>query len=345
MINHGITVKRIFAFTTLKVTLPIGQSFIIALVVFPIFLVFLEFFFRISFVFNNLPPSTVFRTYDYPEMDVKYQKFEILNNNNLVNCVFLGTSMVDQAIDPEIVIPSPNQVDQANCFNFGLQSMMPGTSSVFANALVKKYNIKTIILGISAVDLAGDYYLPRDFIYTPWFRYISGHQSFEGQLIDKSIVYRYLLSLKKYKNPDYQNMVIDLNQLITNHGQNRKDEKAGYPLITKTKFPNYSLDQHDFLGLGEFGKLKDKNVNVIVIEMPVDPRFLPYYVKNGVEGYEEEFVSPVAKLLKDSSIPFIRTQKEIKDVISPEGWVDYAHLNRKGATQFSIWLSKKIVQY
>ncbi len=345
MDDQGFSVKRIVAFSTLKVTLPIGKTFLIALVMFPVFLILLEFLFRIPFIFDTLPPSTVFRNYDYPEIDVKYHKFEILNRNKPVNCIFLGTSMVDQAIDPEIVIPSSNQTEPVNCFNFGLQSMMPGTSSVFANALVEKYNINTIVLGISAVDLAGDYYLPRDFISAPWFIYISGRQSLEGQLIDKSLVYRYLLSLKKYKNPDYQNMVFDLNLLITNHGQNRKDETGGYPLITKTKFPNYSLDQHDFSGLAEFGDLIDKQVKVIVVEMPVDPRFLPYYVQNGEEGYEEEFAKPVANLLKDNDIPFIRTQAEIEEVISPEGWVDYAHLNRKGATQFSTWLSKKISLY
>ncbi|GAP20367.1 hypothetical protein [Leptolinea tardivitalis] len=337
----------IFRFDTLKIKLPFGVLLIYCIVLFPVVLFILEILLRYTNLQANLPPSTLDQKINYPEMDVKYQEFEFQNKVNNFDCIFLGTSMVDYGISPSEIntFQLQTNIKRPNCFNFALEAVMPETSSIIAKAFINKYGIKTIILGISAIDFAGKPYLTRKINNIPWLNYITGYPSFEGQIIDQSIVYRYFIALGKYRDTNYQNETHNLNLLINNYGQQiRQNENSVYRVSPNrsVELPDYSLYQPDISGLKEFGEFQKQGIKIIVFEIPVHPNFLPYYVPQGEKGYEELFIRPIESILADENIPFIRSQPDVADIVSQNGWLDYSHLNEKGATEFSRWLALKI---
>jgi hypothetical protein len=337
-------ISRVFTFETLRIKLPFGKTVLMGAIIFPLIIAGLELLFRSSQIYTKLPPPTVIGNINYPEIDVKYQIFESENSRRKIDCLFLGNSMVDLGIAPEVVFPDnkPGN-DPPNCYNFGMESMMPETSSTIAKAFINKYEIKTIFIGISAVDFVGDYYITRDIKHTPWLQYLTGQGSFEGQLVDKFIVYRYFLALGKYRDPIYQNTTNDLSLIISQNGRKKRGkDNIVFKINPVIKFPNYSLNQPDVTGLSEFGEIKSNNIQVIVIEMPVNPKFLPYYIKGGEQGYEDEFINPINHLLEKQNVQFIRSQPDIQNIVSEDGWLDYSHLNEKGSFQFSRWLAQKI---
>jgi hypothetical protein len=294
-----------------------------------------------------LPPATLDQNINYPEMDIKYQEFELQNKIKNFDCIVLGNSMVDYGISPMEINTYQLQpkIPRPNCYNFALEAMMPETSSIMAKVFINKYGIKNIIIGISAIDFAGKPYETRNVNNIPWLKYLTGNPSFEGLLIDQSVVFRYFIALGKYRDLYYQNDINNLRLLINDYGQQvRQNENTVYRVGPNqtVELPDYSLYQPDVSALNAFGEMQKKGVKIIVFETPVHPNFLRFYVQNGDEGYEELFIKPIESQLKTENIQFIRSQPNSADIVSQNGWLDYSHLNEKGATQFSRWLALKI---
>jgi hypothetical protein len=167
--------------------------------------------------------------------------------------------------------------------------------------------------------------------------------STEGWLVENSLTYRYWLAFRKIRNPEYRSELTNMNMLIDEHGfQIRENDHIIFQVQKDVKFPKFNLVEKDRQAFQRILALNSETTKVIVIEMPVHPDFLPVYVQNGESGYEELFIQPIQKLLNEKKIPFIRTQSDIHKVVSLDGWIDYAHLNDKGAGQFSKWLADKL---
>jgi len=338
-------ISSIVKFETLKITFPFGKTLLSAIVLFPTILLGIEFLFRNTNLYADLPPPTLNSKFNFPEIDVKYQIFESRNKVEKFDCLLLGNSMVDYGIDPDEIktYKLSNNSIRPNCFNFALEALMPETSSILAKALINKHGLSSIVLGISAIDFAEKSFGTRNLNQIPWFQYLTGQNSFEGWLIDHFIIYRYFLSTNKYRVPYYQNETNNLKLMIDQNGQQiREKENTVYQVNPVIKIPDFTLYQPDVSGLASFGELRKNNIKITVIEMPVNPKFLPYYVQKGEKGYEDLFIKPIESLLQKENIQFVRSQPEVAQVVTPDGWLDYSHLNDKGATQFSRWLALKI---
>jgi hypothetical protein len=174
-------------FKTLQIAYPIGRTIFLSILFIPIILLVLEGVFRIIPISENVLIPSIDSEINYPEIDLKLSRLTTIQKEKSINCLLLGNSMADFGLDPEIFNNQPNisGIKNPACFNIALESIMPETSSVLAEVLITRVNPSIIVLGISALDLAGMEYETRGYAATPWFQYRSGIFSFEGWLIEK----------------------------------------------------------------------------------------------------------------------------------------------------------------
>jgi hypothetical protein len=316
------------------------------MLLFPFLLLSIEGLIRIIPIPATVLVPTIDREINYPEIDIKFSRLNEAQRGKKINCFLFGTSMVDFGLNPSILNSQSKLmgVDNPSCFNMGLESMMPETSSELAAILKKHYNPAVIIVGVSPIDFSGSNYETRKYINSPWFRYQAGQFAPEGWWIANFESPGYWLAFLKYRNPDYRNQIANMNLLIDENGfQIRENDHISIKVLEKVKYPEFAIGKPDLPGFIRLLDLGSTKTRIAVVEMPVHPEFLPYYVQGGEEGYEKKFIQPITKLLKQKGIPFIRSQPEISGIVSSDGWVDYAHLNDKGAGEFSRWLVSKLV--
>jgi lysophospholipase L1-like esterase len=112
---------------------------------------------------------------------------------------------------------------------------------------------------------------------------------------------------------------------------------------TEEFIPNSNSTRKTFR-VDEFMAMKDQGVQVILVEVPVYPDFLPYYVEGDSVKYFREFREPIQKRVDVYGVPFIYSQEEIGTYLSASRWNDVKHLNIKGADVFSRWFAKRAAE-
>ena len=341
-------IRDFFSFNTLEISFPVYKTILAALLLLPLFLLTIEFLLRLFPIPESVLIPSFDREINYPEIDIKFSRLAAVERTKKINCFLLGNSMVDVGLDPLILNSQSDLLGVENpaCFNMGMSAMMPETSTVLADILNKRFNPSLMFLGVSPLDFTGKDFLTRKFNRSPWFLYQEGNSSSEGWLIDNSSTYRYWLAFNKYRNPAYRGELENQLLLIEPFGlQVRQKARGIFEVNPIQHLTEYQISQNDLNGLINFTKLDSSTLKVVVIEMPIHPDFLSYYVPGGEEGYEKYFIQPVQKVLDEHGILFVRTQPFIKSIVTPDGWRDQFHLSRKGADQLSQWLVANINQF
>jgi len=338
---------RKFSGRTYRVDIRAGRSILFTLFFIALYIVLLEAFLRIVPIPAFLFIPSIDRKLNYPEIDIKLSRLDTLARSQAVNCLITGSSMADFALTPSIFNQNTIQMggNKPLCFNMAMKAMKPEEQSKIIPILVDQYKPVVLIIGISPVDFTGGQDAIREFGSAPWIRYKEGGQSAEGWWIEHSTVYRYWLAFLKYRDPAYR---ADMNKqlaAIDAYGS-QKEEKSGfvYQYQSRPFIPDFQFNPGDWNGLVRMVGLRSPALQVVVVEMPVHPDFLPDYVPGGEAGYDQNFIQPIQLILRENDIPFIRTQPQIRSIVSPCGWKDFLHLNRLGAEQFSRWLAKVLVE-
>ena len=335
----------LFSSDTLHIKFPFGKSILIALVLIPVIIAAME----LALLWVPVPETVLLPTLDgnisYPEIDIKLFRMGFWDDTQNVNCLIMGSSMVDYGFDPSTLDGKEGfaGLKEPHCFNMALRGMRPKTNSSVAAILQKRVKPKIILLGLSPIDFAGEVQTIGNYNSSPWFQYQFGNTSFQGWLIDNSRLYRYWLAFLKYRDPAYQNEMHNIRLLLNDRGlQIRQKSGDVFQVNPVLQIPNFTISPEDKKYLAKIAALNGDDVKVVVFEMPTNPDIMPYYVAGGVEGYERTFVEPVESVLKEYNIPFIRTQNEIEQVVPPEGWTDQLHMNDLGMRRFSVWFADKI---
>jgi hypothetical protein len=337
--------KNLFPFETLKITLPAGKTILAAVLILPFLLFILEGLLRVIPIPASLFVPSIDRELSYPEIDIKLSRLSAIERREPVDCFLLGSSMIDFGVDPTELNLQPRLMDSEEpvCFNMALKAMKPEVMAKIADILIKRSHPALIIMGISPVDFTGGESVIRQFVYAPWVEYQQGRYSAEGWWIENSFTYRYWLSFLKYRDPLYRNDLKSQLAMINSYGM-QEEEKGTRPYRLKTELaiPDFQFSSVDVDGFTQILNNRSPSLRVVVVEMPVHPDFLPYYIPGGAAGYKEKFILPITGLLEGKSIPFIRTQEKISGIVTADGWKDYLHLNRSGAQQFSRWLAEEL---
>ncbi|NMB58739.1 MAG: hypothetical protein GYA12_06200 [Chloroflexi bacterium] len=339
--------KKLFSFETLKIHLPIGKTLTAVLFFIFLYLGLLEAGLRlIPFPAAFFVPG-IDRELNYPEIDIKLSLLTELQRGGNVNCLLLGSSMVDFGLDP-IYINQKSAIaslEDPECFNMAMKAMKPEAVAKITPIMVKKVKPSLLIMGISPVDFTGGQSTIRKFIRAPWILYHDGQPSFEGWWIENSLVYRYWISFLKYRDPAYRADLKRQLTMIDRHGTQKEGRMSRiYEVKRSVAFPDYQISKNDMEGFLNIIDLNSDTMKVMVVEMPVHPDFLSYYIPGGSAGYEYSFLRPIQSILNARGITFVRTQPFIKDIVSADGWKDELHLNEAGTAQFSQWLADELAK-
>lgn len=280
------------------------------------------------------------------ELDIKIQALDVLSRSKKIDCIFLGSSQLDSAVNPEEFSREYFKLTgkNLNCFNFSLGTLTAGPAGKIARVLVHRYHPQMLFVGISARDFSRDFgELARPLISDPWIQFNLGNPNPTGWLLQNSMLFRFLSQTRTLFNPDYREFQNRLEKELNPDGFL---QLSGNNLeIDTTEFiPKFKLNAEDLSGLDEALRLKDLAVKVIIVEVPVHPEFLPNYVEGKTEKYFTMFRVPVQERIDVYGAPFLYSQEEIGTFISNSGWNDVKHLNKSGAIVFSQWLARGIIE-
>jgi hypothetical protein len=109
--------------------------------------------------------------------------------------------------------------------------------------------------------------------------------------------------------------------------------------------------QYYFRVLGDYGVLpenqraleqildrQDTNTTIVLVEMPVPDTYFNFF-KNPSTDYSH-FIDTLRNSASKYDIFYIETTPV--QIIPEDGWMDYSHVNSKGAELFSEWLGEQI---
>ena len=271
---------------------------------------------------------------------------QVVKTKQNLDVIFLGNSMVDMGIDPETFSNTYASLSGENisAVNFGLLTLSVSPAGKLSQFLARRYHPRLIVYGTTPrdfLDYRGEF--SRPLRGDPWILYNTGEFSAAGWLVDNSYAYRYLVDFRHLFNPAFTEQVKFLREnphtsygFLPQQGNYQEEENP------KTLVEDYEASQRDLVGLKEIISLSNEKTRVVILEMPFDPKFAPYYMKGGIESYESLFVNPIAKILASNDVEFWRTQPEIEKIVPPDAWQSNLHLNINGATEFTRYLASGV---
>jgi hypothetical protein len=281
------------------------------------------------------------------ELDTKLLLVDrFIQQNGRLDCIFLGSSQFDEAVDPAVFELEIGRLggQPLNCFNFSLGTMTAAGDGRIARLLAARYHPRLMFVGISARDFSDDFgELTRPLLDDPWVRYSLREITPGGWLTEHSFAYRGLLTLRSALNHDYMVFHDRLEYQLTGQGFL---SLTGNDLSNPKKnfIPNFKFTREDLAGLNEIAGLNSSDLQIVVVEVPVNASFIPYYVQADPAAYRDLFIEPVSAIFARANLPFWQTQDLMTGLVPDSGWNDVKHLNKSGAGIFSAWLAGRTVQ-
>lgn len=293
------------------------------------------------------------------QFEIQMHRLETLyQREGRVDCIFLGNSMVWRGFDPHaFALAYQAQRGQAlRCFNFGVDAMPAAGAGILAEILIADYHPRLLIYGTDARDYA---VLREDrdatvLLDTPWMQYRSGRFTVEGFLLEHSYLYRYRELLQRLLRFDYSQWRPEPNRSpsarygfgpvskVGSFVQTIPDPQDPRPPIQYyfTVLSDYQMLPENLAGLEQIVALNEADVDVavVVVEMPVPETYMHFFA-NGQEDYRR-FIEQVGDVAAEHGVPFWQTTP--LNLIPTNGWVDYSHLNSRGAGRFSTWLGEQL---
>jgi hypothetical protein len=283
---------------------------------------------------------------------------EMVRKNGSVECIMLGSSIVDGGFDPVVFQNSYQEVTGRDifCFNFGIDASSAASTAAIARILVEDYEPHLLIFGTDARDyaVASDDPDSAVLLDTPWIRHRLGSFSPEGWLLDNSHFYRYRQHLSRLARFNFEgtlwsetelnfeilaNGFTPLNKVSTYVHMAPDLEEDSFEIQYNTRiFSSYQMLDENLDALERITSYNQPGTRVIVVEMPVTDQ-LYYFFGNGEEDYKR-FVFEVKDMIDRRNVLFLQTMPGV--TIPYDGWADYSHLNSMGAKVFSFWLGQQV---
>ncbi len=294
---------------------------------------------RAQFAFSSVGSPNPYFEQHFAALD--YQAL----THGQVDCIVLGSSMVDNGFNPASFAAAYQQQTHArlNCANFGIAGMVTWQMADMARLVTDLYHPRLLILGASARDfsdvignLSGTF--GGDVLQTPWVRYRLGLGfSSEGWLVDHSYAVRNLLGLSRWAQSQGQTgpvfapePPIDLSQ-----PPDPTTEAATYTLLA-----HYEMSAQNLAGLQQIVALARQGTQVLVVEIPVHPTYVAFFGRG--EQDQDLFRATVAQMAQAQNVPFLPADPSL--ALPNADWLNRNHLNARGALVFSQWLAQQVAQ-
>lgn len=280
-----------------------------------------------------------------------------IHNEGPVDCLIIGSSMVDVGFNPEIFQEGFKQIvgQDIRCFNFGIDASTAASAAAIAHILIEDYHPRLLFYGTDPRDYAvpqteND---PAVILQSNWVRYRTGHFSLDGWLIQHSYLYRYrnlLFRLSRFYQEDtlrsqtrtYEITSTGFTPLTTvatyiNDPPDPHDDS--YEVTYNFRiFSTYTMQSENLAALEKILSYNGLETQIIIIEMPVADGLF-FFFGNGRDDHQR-FLNQINQLAQEHGVPFWQTSS--LKMIPDDGWADYSHLNATGATIFSYWLGQQV---
>lgn len=297
-------------------------------------------------------------------MGVYHNQFEIkwftlkdfVRENNGVDVIILGNSMVNTGIDPVIL---SNQYaaqtgNELRVFNFGVEGLTVAPNSVLARLLVQEYHPGALIFVTEMRDYtaANGVEVEEQLLSDEWLTARLGAKTtFRTWLIDNSPHVQHLLPFRNWSREDFPDTF-----LMSTH-RFKNTTPAGYEPDRNTEgkvsippnpddpaeqllfemFANYTLDPGRLENLADILALNREGTQILITELPLHPNYFVYF---GGERVHEDYLAEL--------VPFITSRDGVflpplsADLIPDEYRSDYYHLNYMGAGVYSALLADQL---
>ncbi len=341
-----IVMKRMNT-TGIRINPPGSQTIHLSLwVCFFLILIFisLEMLTNTGWVKTLLPyPSPTFSS-TYPELDVKFQR---LHPSTAYNCMFFGSSMMDAALNAEIFEDRILEAygEDISCFNMAFSGSMVESTHAAVAAFSNSYPLEFVVIGISPIEMDKNFTLTRSFSKIPIITYMKGNPTIAGWFYGRTRLPWYLTALFHKGNLDYQAEVEYFDEILDEHGGRVTSKVIEFDQSTLlTMLHDFHINPVDMENLDlMITSLKNQGIQVIMVEMPVHPRFFPFLIEGGPKIYEKEFLIPTREYLHTKGIPFIETQTDIESLVTDQEWANRSHFNVNGRDLFTELIIERIV--
>ena len=354
---RGLRLDRLSSFdTTISLDRPFGRTLLLSLLILVLLVgaseaVARNRLFKAHFVARDWGSR-------HEQLEIQLGRLEMIAaNEGAVECIFLGNSMVWRGFDAETFARVFNEETgrHMRCFNFGVDGMPAAGAGVVASILAQDYRPRYLIYGADARDFAvppdaRDAAVLRD---TPWLRYRQGEFSLNGWLYEHAHTYRYWQSLAYLMRLERTYLFVGRRSGLSgdDYGFTPDNTVGEYvsssPLEHLELGPvqyylellsNYEILPENVHGLEQIASLNGPNTKVILVEMPVPETYLEFF-GNGEQDYDS-FLQQVQKVAGANQISFWRTRP--LQLFADDEWVDYSHLNTRGARTFSRWFARQL---
>lgn len=340
---------------TLALTMPFGKTLLLTLAFFVLFYLGGEFLARTKFMQTFIIRQT-WNSRHIPFERQLSRLHTLAAQEGAPDCIFLGNSMVWLGFDPEAFQEGYQRKtgDTLRCFNFGVDGMPASNAGVLAEILIADFHPSLLIYGADARDLA----VPADaedaqvLSEMAWWKYRSGKYAPAGWFIEHSYLYRFRPALKRlFRMDDQYTKFGDWDKSTAQRYGFDPVERVGD--IQNSPDPNdpdmhiqyyysllseYIIHAENLAGLQQVLRAGKMEGEIVLVEMPVPDTYVDF-MGNGEEDYRE-FIKTVDLAANSNQVLFLRARSW--NVVPQDGWVDYSHLNAKGAKIFSRTLGEKI---
>jgi hypothetical protein len=339
---------RIIEGGTLRLTWPVGQTLGLAVLLLILLAGICEGLARTTFARSRLLAPGVGG--DHARLGAKLAALDrLVEEEGGVDCIFLGSSMAEWGIDPEVFSAAykAQTGEHIRCFNFALLGMTASEVGIWADLLARDYHPRLLIYPTSARDYSERVAVPV--VVTPWVDYRLGVFSLEGWLVDHSVAYRYYLTYNIWTLPNYPDLAArraEFESGMSRYGfypepgtidVSIPPDPEDFPLIRRS-LADYRVSPEDLEGLKRMAGLRERGTPVLLVEAPLPATYMTFF--DGGEQDYARFVEAVGGHAEAAGVPFWQTLS--LDLIPGDGWADYGHLNQKGAGAFSEWLGTRV---
>jgi hypothetical protein len=340
--------------STLHVASPIGQTLALAIPILLLFVGALELVFRVPAVESRLPaPNTGSH---FATLDVKLHLLDHLAEKGQLDCVFIGSSVVNRGLSPQVIEDAyaAQTGETIHCFNFGVGWTTASGAAVLAHYVIDTYHPRLLIYGVTPRDFSpgavGRGFTTENLRDVAWIRYTLGIVDLQGWLLHHSAAYRYRSSLSQWLLPDSEDEEARWEKedlLAASQGQTILPPAADPLADIQRNKPDkrYLFYYADYVPLpAELAGLRDlvalnrpPDVQVIVVEVPLHPVLIANYM--GLDAYRA-WVSTLETITRANGVVFWPTYDLA--LIPANDWQDPQHLNKDGADVFSRWFGDQL---
>jgi hypothetical protein len=307
--------------------------------------------------------STPYPVANYKAVDtILHQLDQYIIQYGQVDCILLGSSLVDVAVNPVVFGEAFQQQtgEEIHCFTMGISA---GTASSFgpvAQILAKRYNPPMLILATSprAFDGRDSSQYEHEFPKSDWAKYHQGQFNFRGWLLDKSYIYRILDNLAKITaeirtSPEPEVVNPRPNKVssrtVQGHGNLVVYFLEVAPIYTIREGQTYeqakketafTLSEEDFAGFKQVVQLKEDGAfQLMVVEIPTPILYYEDRSEAPSPTAEEVFDGEIGAYSIEHNVPFWRTA----DLEMPfTHYSDASHMHISGNHAYSLWLGQQV---